>query len=56
MTTGAVCSCPDPWCRLHAQHVCGARMIIDDDDGVAFCPACGHDGLPVGVCGGSRRR
>lgn len=44
------CLCPDPYCPVHAKHWCGALMIIDDPDSLAFCPECLTDGLPVGVC------
>jgi hypothetical protein len=47
--TKRVCTCPDPWCVLHARCRCGSELIIADDDPV-FCPACGHDVMPRGAC------
>ena len=47
----STCICPDPWCPVHAKCHCGATMIIDDPDSLAFCPDCLMDRLPVGACG-----
>lgn len=44
------CTCPDPWCQMHAQCLCGAHLIIDDPDSLAFCPECLMDRLPARVC------
>lgn len=44
------CICPNPWCPQHARDRWGHELIIDDPDSPAFCPECGHDVLPVGVC------
>jgi hypothetical protein len=43
------CTCPDPYCALHARCISGHELIILDDD-PAFCPTCGHDVMPVGAC------
>lgn len=48
------CICPDSWCPLHAECPCGALLIIDDPDSMAFCPECLMDRLPVGVCSRTR--
>lgn len=49
------CICPDAWCPVHAECMCGALMIIEDPDGLAFCPDCEMDRLPVGVCHRTRK-
>jgi len=49
-TTSNPCTCPDRWCPVHARCRCGSVLIIDEGD-PAFCPACGHDVMPVGACG-----
>jgi hypothetical protein len=43
------CTCPDPWCPLHARCRCGSKCIVTEGD-PAFCPDCGHDVMPVGAC------
>jgi len=44
------CTCPDPWCPLHARcGACGGEVIVTPDD-PAFCPTCGHDVMPARAC------
>lgn len=49
------CLCPDPYCPVHATCLCGAHMIIDDPDSLAFCPDCQMDRMPAGACGNAPR-
>lgn len=49
------CICPDAWCPLHAECPCGALLIIEDPDSLAFCPECLMDRLPVGACNRTRQ-
>lgn len=48
------CICPDAWCPVHAECPCGALLMIDGPDDLAFCPDCLMDRLPVGVCNRTR--
>ena len=50
------CTCPDAWCQLHAECPCGAMLVIDDPDGLAFCPDCKMDRMPVGACDRKMKR
>lgn len=48
--SGEACTCPDPWCVVHARcGTCGGEVIITPDD-PAFCIACGHDVMPARAC------
>jgi hypothetical protein len=48
--TDPKCTCPDPWCPIHAVcGACGGEVIILPDD-PAFCPACGCDVMPARAC------
>ena len=44
------CTCPDPYCQVHARcGACGGEVIILGGD-PAFCPSCGHDVMPARAC------